>query len=114
MKSQERYVSTLRNMLREWRWILGYVNRYRFTVLLYIVLGITGTVMSLGTAVASKFLIDAVVSKYDDKLFEYAAVTVGLALFQFVFSAAASWISAVIGTKVNNEIREEIYSNILK
>ena len=114
MKSQERYVSTLRNMLREWRWILGYVNRYRFTVLLYIVLGITGTVMSLGTAVASKFLIDAVVSKYDNKLFEYAAVTVGLALFQFVFSAAASWISAVIGTKVNNEIREEIYSNILK
>ncbi len=114
MTKQGKFISILREMLREWRWILGYVYRYKFIVFLYIIIGIIGTAMSLGTAVASKYLIDAVVSHLDSKLAAYAALTIGLALFQFVFSAVASWISSVVGTKANNEIREEIYSNILK
>lgn len=114
MKRQEKYISILRDMLSEWRWILGYVNRYKFIVLLYIIIGIAGTAMSLGTAIASKYLIDAVVSRLNSSLPKYAVLTIGLALFQFIFSAAASWISAVVGTRANNEIREEIYSNILR
>ena len=103
----------LADMLREWNWVLKYVARHKFTILLYIVLGLVGTALSLGTAVASKYLIDTVVSHADDRLIPYAGLTIGLALFQFVFSALSSWVTAVVGTKVNNGIREEIFSNIL-
>lgn len=114
MSKNKDYRALLRQMLAEWQWIMRYVRAYRFTVLLYILLGIIGTLMSLGTAVASKYLIDTVIQKNSSKLVEYASLTVGLAVFQFVFSAVSSWLSAVVGTKANNEIRQEIYSNILK
>lgn len=104
---------TLSEMLREWRWALRYVANYKFTVMLYILIGLLGTAISLSTAVASKYLIDAVVSHTDDRLLTYAALTIGLAVFQFVFSALSSWITAVVSTRVSNGIREEIYSNIV-
>ena len=50
----------LREMLREGRWVLAYVRRYRAVVAIHILLGVLSTVMSLGTSVASKYLIDAV------------------------------------------------------
>ncbi len=114
MGKSKKYIPLLKEMLGEWRWVMQYVKAYKFTVMLYILLGLIGTLMSLGTAVASKYLIDAVVSKMNSKLFEYAAVTIALALFQFVFSAVSSYLSALVGTKANNEMRREIYSNILK
>ncbi len=114
MSEKKNYTALLKEMLVEWKWIMRYVRSYKFIVMLYILLGIIGTFMSLGTAVASKYLIDAVIQKNNSKLFEYAAFTIGLAVFQFVFSAFSSWLSAVVGTKANNEMRQEIYSNILK
>lgn len=105
----------LNEILREWKWVLTYVARHKYTILLYIAIGLIGTGLSLGTAVASKYLIDAVVDHPHEKnlLLEYAGLTIGLALFQFLFSALSSWITALVGTKVSNSIREEIYSNII-
>lgn len=102
-----------KDMLRELKWVLRYVSRYKFTVLLYIVIGLVGTALSLGTAVASKYLIDAVVSHADRRLAMYAVLTIGLAVFQYVFTALSSWVTAVVGSKVSNSIREEIYTNII-
>ncbi len=114
MRKSKDYKQLLGNMLREWKWLLRYVVRYRLILILYIVLGLISTVMSLGVSVATKYLIDAVVSHADRNLFKYAALVISLALFSNVFQALTSWITSVVSSKTNNEIRQEIYSHVLK
>lgn len=113
MKKSKELSVMLKNMAGEWKWLFGYIGRYKFTIILYILLGAVSTVMSLGVTVASKYLIDAVVYHTDSVIVKYAVIVIGLAVFQYVFSALTSWITAVVSTKTNNEIRHEIYSHIL-
>lgn len=113
MKEKRDFSKLLKNMTAEWKWILKYVRLYKLNILLYIVLGLTATVMSLGTSVATKRLIDAVVSHADDTIVGVACLVVGLAVFQQVFQALASWVTAFVSTKTNNEIRQEIFSNVI-
>ena len=49
------------DLLQECIWVWQYIWRYRGAVLVHILLGVLGVVMSLGSSVASKYLIDAVI-----------------------------------------------------
>lgn len=113
MKKSKDYRELIRNMTREWKWLFRYISKYRLIICLYILLGVTGTVMSLGVTVASKYLIDAVVYHSDSVIVKYAVIVIGLAVFQYVFQALTSWITACVSSRTNNEIRHEIYSHIL-
>lgn len=113
MKKLKHYFELFGDMLKEWKWILKYSAKYKFVIFLYIIISIVGMAMSLGSTVATKYLIDAVVSKYDDTIFRYAALVIGLSLFNMIFRSAASWITAKVGTKTNNEMRSEIYDNMI-
>ena len=104
----------LRTLLREWKWIAGYVVRYRVTILVYIILGILASVISVGGAVASKFLIDAVMTKDRTVLFRAAAVVIALMVAQILFQAISSRITAVLSTRVNVELRNEMFSHVTR
>lgn len=113
MSKSNRYIDLLLNMKDEWKWIFKYIKRYKFSIILYIILGVVGTVMSLGVTVASKFVIDTVISHRNDKILMYALIFAGLAVFQFVFQSVTAWITASVSTRINNEMRNEIYSHVL-
>lgn len=113
MKRSNQLGSTLKTMAGEWKWLFGYIGKYKLIIMLYILLGAVGTVMSLGVTVASKFLIDSVVGHDDSVIVKYAVIVIFLAVFQYVFSALTSWITSVVSTRTNNEIRREIYAHIL-
>lgn len=100
-------------MKTEWAWLIKYVKLYKFNIFLYIIFGLFSTVMSLGSCVAMKELIDTVINHIDGKIVKAACIVISLAVFQYVFQALASWVTAVVSTKTNNEIRQEIFSNIL-
>ena len=114
MKKSRDYRQLLANMLEEWKWLFGYIVRYKFVLGLYIILGLLATAMSLGVSVATKYLIDTVVSHASDRILKYALLVVGLAVFQLIFQSVTSWLTATVSTKTNNEIRREIYSRIIK
>ena len=107
------YITLLKKMLKEWKWLFGYIKNYKLIIFLYIVVGVIATAMSLGVSVASKYLIDAVVLHTDNVLLKYAVLVIGLSVFQYLFSALSSWLTAVVSSKANNEIREDIYSRIV-
>ena len=113
MKKSKDYASLFRCMIGEWRWLLKYAKRYRLIIVAYILLGMFSAVMSLGTSLATKFLVDAVVQHIGAKLPQYITLVIGLAVFQYVFQALTSWLSAVVGSRANNEIRHDIYSHIV-
>lgn len=113
MKKRKIDSELIRTMAYEWKWILKYVYRYKGSIALYVILGVVATGMSLGTSVASKYLIDAVLSKSSEIILQSACLVIGLAVFQILFQSGASWITAVISTKTNNEMRNEIYSHVI-
>ena len=113
MRKPKEYTSLFRSMSGEWKWLLRYVARYRSEIFLYVVIGLMGIAMGLGASVASKYLIDAVVSHSNDTIAKTAAMVIGLAVSQILINAGTSRISSVVGTRVNNEIKSNIYERIV-
>ncbi len=113
MSKSEKFTTLIANMMNEWKWILRYAKKYRLMCIIYILFGFISTVMSLCVSVASKYLIDSVVSHTKEQLITSAAIVIALTVFQFVFASVSSWITAKVNSKVDNEIREDIYSHIV-
>ncbi len=113
MNKSEGFTTLFVNMIKEWKWIMKYVKKYRLMCFIYILFGFIATVMSLYVSVASKYLIDSVVSHVKEQLITSAAIVIGFTVFQFIFTSVSSWITAKVNSKVDNEIREEIYSHIV-
>ena len=113
MKKPGEYANLLRSITKEWKWLLHYISHYRLHMVLYIVLGVVSIAMGLGSSVAAKHLIDAVVSHSSDTIFSATAFAIAFALLQVVTSSVITRIASVVGTKVSNEIRESIYEHIV-
>ena len=113
MKKPGEYAVLFRSMTKEWKWLLRYISKYRLQIFLYIVIGILSTLMGLGASVASKYLIDSVVTHNNDTIVKSACMAIGFALTQILISSATSRVATVVGTKVSNEIRSNVYEHIV-
>lgn len=104
----------VRELLQECLWVWRYICRYKGSVAIYILLGVAGILMTLGSSVASKFLIDAVIS-YDSGLIgTAAALMLGMSLGNIAMKGISSRIGAYLNIRIQNEIQGEIYHRILK
>lgn len=108
------FAKLLREMRVEWKWLLRYIKKYWWGVALYILIGLVGTAMGLGSSVAGKYLIDAVVSHDSGSIGECAALVIGLAVTQILLNAGVSWISARIGSRVHKEIRGDFFAHLIR
>ncbi len=99
---------------RELAWLLARVRQYWHQILLTGLLGLAGTVMGLGSSVASKYLIDAVTGYGIQMLGTAAALMVGLLLLSIGMQALSSRISASIHIRVKNELQRSTYRRILR
>lgn len=104
----------LEELLREARWLLCYIRRYRLTVLIHILLGVSSIVMSLCSSVASKYLIDAVTGYKSERILLAAGAMGGLLLLSIVLRCVSSRVGARINLRVQNEIQAEVYQKILR
>lgn len=113
MKKPGEYKALFRSLAKEWKWLLRYVSKYRTQIILYILIGIVGTLTGLGVSVASKHLIDAVVSRSAETIFSSAAFAVGFALLQIILNTVMSRVATLTGTKVHNEVRGNVYRHVI-
>lgn len=109
----KREKQSLRMTLTELKWMYGYAKKYKHFVLIYLVIGIVGTVMSLLSALATKYLIDAVTGMGDMPIVNAACFMVGMTFGNIASKAICSRIGAKISVKVQNEIQYEIYECIM-
>ena len=112
MKKPSEYFELFRSLGKEWEWLLRYVSKYRLQIVLYIVIGLLSTAMGLGASVASKYLIDSVVSHNSETIVRSAIIAVTLAVTQILVGAVVSRISGVVGTKISMEIRSGVYEHV--
>ena len=103
-----------RELWNECLWVWQYICRYRGAVLIYVLLGVIGILMTLGSSVASKYLIDAVISYDSGVIGAAAALMLGMRLGNILMKGISARIGAVLNIRVQNEIQSEIFQRILK
>ena len=113
-KIQEKIRSgMLRELWLEYRWMGKYARRYWKDIVFFMVTGVFTTLLSLGSSVASKYLIDAVTQyRYRQLLFMGSLIVIA-GVTRIGLNAVWSRISMKINLKVNNEMLSDIYNDIL-
>ncbi|MBR4859258.1 MAG: ABC transporter ATP-binding protein [Clostridia bacterium] len=113
MKKPSEYVELFRSLSNEWKWLIKYVSKYRWQIAFYVFIGLLSTAMGLGSNVASKYLIDSVVTHNSDTILKSAVLAVILGVTQIVVGSVVSRIAGVVGTKISLEIRSGVYEHVI-
>ena len=92
----------------------AYVRRYWLLIGAYVLLGASGSVLGLGTSVVSKDLVDSVTGVNSLEIVRVAATYVGVGVAQIFINAVKSRLSLKVRLKVTNEIRADIYEQVLR
>lgn len=100
-------------MLHQTRWIYGYARQYWLVILFYTLIGLLGTVVSLGSSLVSKDLVDIITGHQTGALLSTFAAMIGLAIGSTVMTQLSNYASNWISLKVDNEIKADIFSKML-
>ena len=102
----------LKRLITELLWMYAYVRKYWLLIGVYILLGASGSVLSLGTSVVSRDLVDAVTGVNSAEIIQVAVVYVGVGVSQIFINAVKTSLSLRVRLKVTNEIRSDIYQGM--
>ncbi len=111
---QRKKDGTFGEIIDDWKWILGYSAHYKWTIILYTLLGIFSTTMGLVSSVASKYVIDIITGYQYEKLSLMIAIMLGSAAFSLVFRSLISRLNARISIRINQEIEADIFAKIIE
>lgn len=104
---------TFREVLEDWKWILGYSAKYKMAVLYYVIVGMLSTTMSLISGVAGKYMID-IITGYDiSRLWVMVIIMAGSALLGVLFQSITSRISTRLSIRIHHDIQADIFDKIL-
>ena len=104
----------LKELTKQWRWILIYVRRYWLLVGLYTLLSVSGSLLGLGTSLVSRSLVDAVTGYNSQDIIGVAFLYVGVGISQIFIGVIRGRLSLRVSLKITNEIRGDIYRQILQ
>lgn len=103
----------LQEMWRQTRWIYQYVRRYWHIMIFYTLLGMVSTIISLGTSLVSRDLVDIITGYRTGELIKTFCLMIGLGLGTNLLSQASGYLSSYLSMKVDAEIKADIFSKIL-
>ncbi len=105
----------LKLMQEEFKWVFSYGKAHFWAIVLYTCVGLSATVVSLSGSFASKDLVDIVTGPDHDTgaVVKTFILIICLQLLSTFIGQIINFISAVLTTKVNNDISADIYDNII-
>ena len=104
---------TLKKMWKQTLWIYQYGRRYWKAMILYTLLGLVGTGVSLVSSLISRDLVDIVTGHQSGKLISTFAAMIGFSVANILVSQASGYASTFINLKVDSEIKNDIFAKIL-
>ena len=104
---------TLRSTVLETRWIYRHTRAYWRAVVLYTVLGLCATGLSMGIALVSKSLTNAIIGRHGHAVLRLGICVVTLGLVNILLSAFIGRFSARINYRISNELRAEVFGVFL-
>ena len=104
---------TLKKMWKQTLWIYQYGRRYWKAMILYTLLGLVGTGVSLVSSLISRDLVDIITGHQTGKLISTFAAMIGFSVANILVSQASGYASTFINLKVDSEIKNDIFAKIL-
>lgn len=103
----------LRDMWRQTLWIYGYAKHYWPAMIFYTLIGLSGTLVSLGASFLSRDLVDIITGHRTGALLQTFCMMVGLNVGNLFLSQASNFASSWISMKVDAEIKSNIFGKML-
>ena len=103
----------LKKMWQQTIWIYQYGRRYWKAMLLYTLLGLAGTGVSLISSLISRDLVDIITGHQTGKLLSTFAAMIGFSVANILVSQASGYASTFINLKVDSEIKNDIFAKML-
>ena len=104
---------SIKELMREYAWLGRYTLQYKGEVLWYVIVGLLGTVFSLGGSILSKVIIDTVVGSDSGMIPMVLVFYVLMQLSQIGLHALSGRISAAVNIRVNQQITAQVYDKLL-
>ena len=104
---------TFWEILNDWKWILSYSKRYKGAILYDMTIGIAGTLLSILSAIASKYLIDIITGYNTNRLGLLLTVMITSSVLNLVLTSLLTRISARISLRIYQDIQLDIFEKII-
>ena len=104
---------TFQEIFDDWKWILHYSVRYRWTIFFYTFLGTVSTSLGLLSSIAGKYLIDIVTGYQMNKAGMIFGVMAGSFAVSLILNGGISHIMVKLNTNISNDIRADLFEQIL-
>lgn len=103
----------LKEMWLETKWVYNYAKRYWKAMILYTLLGLVGTAVSLGSSLISKDLVDIITQHQSGLLLKTFCLFIGFSIGNILLSQLSTYASNWINIKVDNEIKADVFDKML-
>ncbi len=104
---------TLKDILRDWIWILSFAREHWPRILGYTLFGILSSLVGLASGVVGKYLIDVIVARDTGRLVLLAGITLGTTLFSLALGSLTSRFSARLSVDMHNSVQARIFDTVL-
>ena len=105
---------SLRDFLRDWKWILSFSRDRWPRILIYTLLGIATSALELAVGVAGKFLIDCIVALDKQRLPLFALIMVLATFLSLGLKSLTSRFSSRLGVTMRNDVQAHTFRNLLQ
>ena len=107
---QEGRMSELKSQVK---WVLMYARRYWKHMIIYTVIGLSGTLVALISGFVSRDMVDIITGHKVGAVLAQFASLIMITLLNTLIGQVSEYVSLKINLKVSNEIKEEIFGGIL-
>lgn len=103
----------LKEMWVQVKWIYQYARHYWLAMVIYTLLGMVGTVVTLAVSYVSKDLVDIITGHETGQVVRTFCMMIGLNVGSTALNLVTNYMSSYIGLKVDSEIKADIFEKIL-
>lgn len=104
----------LSEYISQFRWVFLSTRKYWKQIVIYTLLGLTGTALSLFTGFASRDMVDIITGHQVGAVIVAFAIMIGVTLGNTFVNQVSGYVSAKINVKVDSELKAEIFSRIME
>lgn len=104
---------TLKEILADWKWILSLCKGHWWGICLYTLCGMGTSAIALVSGIASKHLIDCIVSLDRQRLLPLAVIMMVTAAISVAFRSFTSRFSARLSISIHNHIHETVFDSLI-
>ncbi len=103
----------LAELKHQGRWLFGYARRYWFYMILFALIGLSGTVVSLISGFVSRDMVDIITGHQVGAVVAKFASLIIMTLLSTLINQVSEYFSLKINLKITNEIKTDLFGKIL-